>query len=369
MSEVLQLLRDLVRLDTVAHDESSATDLCAATLGAAGIPSNRIEWEEDRDQLVARLPGGDVPLTLTGHLDTVPAHATGWSVDPWEGALDGDRLVGRGVSDMKSGVAAALLAVRDHAAHQHACRGIQLVLTAGEETGAHGASRIPASAMSSGGPLVVAEPTGNRIVPAHKGAYWLRLSASGRSAHGSTPELGDNAAVKIARAALAIDAIDDWPTDPAYGPVTANIGKLTSGVQPNVVPDAAELLLDLRTVPGVRSSELRDKVQDAVGPQITIDQLVDLPLVATDVSNPFVAMVSAVLQSCGGEPEPLPPARFFTDASVLSRALSAPATIVLGPGEADQCHVVDEWCSVTKLEHAVQIYTDLLARWCDGGSP
>ena len=60
--------------------------------------------------------GADAPLTFTGHLDTVPATPSDWSVDPWAAAADGDRLVGRGTSDMKSGVAALVVAVADHVA-------------------------------------------------------------------------------------------------------------------------------------------------------------------------------------------------------------------------------------------------------------
>ena len=76
--------------------------------------------------------------------------------------------------------------------------------------------------------------------------------------------------------------------------------------------------------------------------------------------------------TAGEDPHPRPPARFFTDASVLARLLAghdgrhAP-TVVLGPGEPDQCHVVDEWCSATKVEAAVEIYAAMLDGWCAPG--
>ena len=196
---------------------------CAALLEDAGLPGSLLDFEPGRSQYVARA-GSDAPLTFTGHLDTVPATPSDWSVDPWAASADGDRLVGRGTSDMKSGVAALVVAVADHVRRTHACRGVQVVLTSGEETGCDGALAIPASALAAGGPLVVAEPTANRLVPAHKGAHWMRLTAKGKAAHGSAPELGDNAVVRLARSAVALHDFDGWPTQDGFGRVTANVG-------------------------------------------------------------------------------------------------------------------------------------------------
>ena len=166
---------------------------------------------------------------------------------------------------MKSGVAALVTAVADHVRRTHDCRGVQVVLTAGEETGCDGALAIPRRASRPGGPLVVAEPTANRLVPAHKGAHWMRLSAHGKAAHGSAPELGDNAVVRLARAAVALHDFDGWPAQDGFGSVTANVGLLRGGVQPNVVPDAAELLLDVRTVPSASGDAVRDLVRSLAG--------------------------------------------------------------------------------------------------------
>ncbi|GAA3749136.1 succinyl-diaminopimelate desuccinylase [Spinactinospora alkalitolerans] len=364
------LLRDLIALDTVAAGEGAAAALTAGLLDDAGLSTRTVGWEPGREQVVAVTPepAETPPLTFTGHLDTVPADARDWRTDPWLAELDGDHLVGRGASDMKSGVAAFLAALRDHRSRPHRCRGVQVVLTAGEETGCDGAARIPADLLRPGGWLLVGEPTANRVVPAHKGALWLRLAARGVSAHGSAPELGRNAVVALARAAVALHDAADWPEAEGFGAVTANVGLLNGGTQPNVVPDAAELLLDLRTVPGSGPEELRSRVRAIVGPDVEIADLVDLPMVSTPLDSPLVAAVRAVLRDAGLADEPSAPARFFTDASVLAGALDAAGTVVLGPGEPGQCHVVDEWCSLTRLEQAVDVYGRLLDSWCSPGS-
>jgi succinyl-diaminopimelate desuccinylase len=270
---------------------------------------------------------------------------------------------------MKSGVAALVIAVADHLAQPHGCRGVQVVLTAGEETGCDGALRIPSSALAGAGPLLVAEPTANRLVPAHKGAHWLRLAAHGRAAHGSAPELGDNAVVRLARAAVALHDHTGWPQQDGFGSVTANVGVLRGGVQPNVVPDAAELLLDIRTVPSATGDLVRDLVRSLAGDRVDVVDHVVLPPLDTDVDDPFVQLVASALRSTGLDEAVAPPARFFTDGSVLAESLAASGTppvptVVLGPGEPDQCHVADEWCSLTRVDEAVAVYAELLHRWC-----
>jgi len=154
--------------------------------------------------------------------------------------------------------------------------------------------------------------------------------------------------------------------------VTANIGLLTGGQQPNVVPDMARMLLDVRTVPGVDADRLGAAVADLVGPQVTVEDLVVLPVVDTSLEDPFVALVRGALSAAGQDSEPRPPARFFTDASVLAGLLAGDdgrpvPTVVLGPGEPEQCHVVDEWCSGARVEAAVDVYAALLDRWCAAG--
>ena len=368
MSRAVDLLADLVRADTVAHDEGALAETLAERLD--GLTCRWSEFQPGRAQLVAR-SGGEAPLTFTGHLDTVPATPSDWSVDPWAAEVDGDRMVGRGTSDMKSGVAALVEAVAAHVADGHDCRGVQVVLTSGEETGCEGALTIPSSLLAQGGPLVVAEPTANRVVPAHKGAHWMRLTAHGRAAHGSAPELGDNAAVRLARAAVALHDFADWPTQDGFGSVTANVGLLRGGVQPNVVPDAAEMLLDVRTLPSASGDTVRDLVRSLAGAGVVVEDHVVLPPVDTDPADAFVGVVSEALAATGLEGRPADPARYFTDASALVPLLTpsggAPVpTVILGPGEPDQCHVADEWCSVSKVDQAVEVYAELLRRWCAG---
>src|SRR5258708_29943368 len=141
MQDAIALTRSLLRFDTV-NPPGSERD-CARHLGALlegwGFRVAYHEYEDARTSVTGRAGAEDSPpLCLPGHIDTVPLGATAWSRDPFAGETDGDRLYGRGSSDMKAGVAAILLAARKLAKKLPGTPGIVLVLTAAEEGGCIG---------------------------------------------------------------------------------------------------------------------------------------------------------------------------------------------------------------------------------------
>ena len=139
----------------------------------------------------------------------MPLGKADWSVDPFSGETDGDRLFGRGTSDMKGGTAAIVVAAERLAALGcgSPSAGLELVLCAGEETGCEGALALAGADGLLGrcGAVLVAEPTTNYPCVAHKGVVWADAVARGKTAHGSMPHLGENAIFKLARAVLALE--------------------------------------------------------------------------------------------------------------------------------------------------------------------
>jgi succinyl-diaminopimelate desuccinylase len=114
---------------------------------------------------------------------------------------------------------------------------------------------------------------------------------------------------------------------------------------------------------------VRDLVRRLAGEGVVVEDHVVLAPIDTDVSDDFVGLVGDALAATGLEGSPAEPARYFTDASALVPLLTpsgAPPvpTVILGPGEPDQCHVADEWCSVSRVDQAVEVYAELLRRWC-----
>lgn len=182
----------------------------------------------------------------------MPLGAAPWQHDPFRAEPDGDRLHGRGTSDMKGGVAAIVAAAAKIAALRPSRAGLRLVLTAAEEPGSAGARHaVRRLSGRPSGPLVITEPTGNAVLHGHKGALWLTASASGVTAHGSMPHLGDNAVYTLARAVNRLETHDfGVPPHPAMGRPTLNVGTFHGGLNTNSVPDSAEATIDVRTVAG-----------------------------------------------------------------------------------------------------------------------
>ena len=143
-SEAVSLTRRLVRQNTInpPGGEADAIEIVGALLEDAGFTTRLVELAPGRPNLIARIAGSDADaaaLGFTGHLDVVPLGQAPWRVDPFAGEADGDRLFGRGTSDMKAGVAAMVLAACRVARQPGRRAGLELILTAGEETGCAGA--------------------------------------------------------------------------------------------------------------------------------------------------------------------------------------------------------------------------------------
>ena len=207
--------------------------------------------------------------------------------------------------------------------------------------------------------MLVAEPTGGVPHVAHKGVLWARASTEGVAAHGSAPHLGRNAIYPLAAAVAAIaDVTFDVPPHPLLGEPTINVGTIAGGVSANVVPDRAEALIDVRTVPGLTGAAVLERLQAAAGPEVTLEPLIDLGPVATDPDDPWIRTVFEIAPA---EPRGL---AYFTDAAALTPAYGDPPTVIWGPGEAAQAHQTDEWAEAAKIDAAADAFTELARRWC-----
>ncbi len=367
------LTQELVRIDTVnpLKPERPAAERVGKLLQDAGWSVALHEFAPGRASLVARREGGSdrAPLCFAGHLDTVPLGAAPWNREPFGGELAAGKLYGRGSSDMKSGIAAIVAAALQLSRAPLRGAGLTLVLVAGEETGCEGAAHLARTpgALGRAGALIVGEPTGNQPVIGHKGALWLRARLRGVTAHGSMPERGVNAVYKAARAVLKLSELRfDVPPDPLLGLPTVNVGTISGGLNVNSVPDEAVIGVDLRTIPAQRHAQVRAQLAQLLGPEVELVPTVDLEGVRTEESDPFVQGVVEVLREVTGETPRPGPATYFTDASVLTPAYGGVPTVVVGPGEMALCHQTDEWCSVARIEQAVEAYLRIARRWCEG---
>ena len=410
-SDELELTRSLLAIDTVNPPGNEA--VCARRIGhhlqALGFAVRYQEFASGRANLVASIGGAgeatdsrvgeprddpqedsrddprdnprDAPIVFTGHLDTVPLGAAQWRRDPFAGEVDGDRLYGRGSSDMKGGIAAMLVAAQRLAPRlRSSARGLVFVLTAAEEGGCVGSRHLVASGELPRrvGAVVVGEPTSNYPHVGHKGTIKFHARFDGVAAHGSMPHLGENAIYKAACAACRLQAFRFGSAagsnngagsaqdidHPVMGRPTLNVGTLHAGDTINSVPDRAVMGVDIRTVAGMDHAQVLGQVRDAMGPQAQLDVFQDSPPVWT---APVDDWVRGVFDLCGRVlREPIEPrtTTYNTDAGNLRRAWPQAPVLVLGPGDAPMAHQTDESCSVMRLREAVALYETLMADWC-----
>ena len=366
----LPLTREILRINTInpPGNEEACARLLGKILEDAGFSSRYHSLGAGRVSLIANIGGSAdrLPLCFTGHIDVVPLGAAPWSKDPFAGETNEGKLYGRGSSDMKSGVAAFVVAAARMAPHLAHTPGLELVITAGEETGCEGAFRLVADhALGRAGAVVVGEPTANYPFVGHKGAFWLRARTDGVTAHGSMPEKGVNAVYKAAHALTKLEAFRfQNPPHDLMGQATLNVGTIRGGLNINSVPDQAEIGIDIRTVPTVDHQALLTELARQLGPDVSLETLMDLEAVYTEPDDPWMQSVFAVMTSfLGAAPQPRA-ATYFTDAAALKLAYQSPPTVILGPGEPQMAHQTDEYCVVGRIEQATAAYEEIIRRWC-----
>jgi succinyl-diaminopimelate desuccinylase len=370
-ADAVALTRELLRFDTInpPGQERACAHHAGALLEQWGFRVDYHEYAEGRTSVVARAGGSDTkpPLCLTGHIDTVALGGAAWTRDPFAGEADGDRLYGRGSSDMKAGVAAILLAARNTATRIVGTPGVVIVLTAAEEGGCIGSEHLARTKLlGRAGAIVVGEPTSNYPLVGHKGSLKFHAKFRGVSAHGSMPELGVNAIYKAAKAVSKLEGFDfSVKAHPVMGGPTMNVGTFEGGQGVNMVPDEASIGVDIRTVAGMDHAALLERLRRVLGTEAELDVFSDMGAVWTEPEEEWVRRVYDICAShLGARPEPRT-ATYNTDAGNLRRAYAGAPTVVLGPGEAGLAHQTDEYVSMDRIRQSVAIYEALIRDWCE----
>lgn len=372
---VVELTRDLIRLPTVnpPGNELPAAQYLARRMEEFGLEVEVQQIEENRANVIGRIRGtGDGHLVFTGHIDVVPPGGQEWQYPPFAADLEDGRIYGRGSADMKGGVAAIVAALA--ALQQSGFRPKADVIAActyGEEAGMVGAKGMTERRSLQGSRyLVVAEPSDLGVYIGEKGVLWVNVRAFGRTAHGSMPHLGVNAISYMARLIPRLEAYPfAYQESELLGKPTLSVNVIAGGNKTNVVPDVAEISLDMRTVPGQNHGQMVEQIrhiaQELAGEfhsdlAIEVEVVQDQAPLETDRSN---ALVDAIIQSVTatrGVPE-VGGVAYGTDAAYLGPGFDMPM-VICGPGAAGMAHQPNESVEVEQLVQATQIYADLARR-------
>ncbi|MFT8593387.1 MAG: M20/M25/M40 family metallo-hydrolase [Bifidobacterium sp.] len=343
----IELAKRLIAMPSVSGSREQDSTFGAILERVAMIPGASVRIADNRMSAICRtgVDDGSQSVVFVGHIDTVPPmDLQSWQSPPCEPEVREGRLFGRGSSDMKSGLAAAL-AVFERACHESIpC---VVAITKDEEIGCLGApSAVELLDGVNIAGMVIMESTDNIIRFGHRGALWLRATSMGKAAHGSNPGLGVNAILRMARAALQFKGIP-LEDDPRLGAETCNLGTIAGGEVPNIVPDRCSATLDLRIV-GDHSAAIVGYLKGLD----TIDEVeVELSLapVWTDPDDSWVA-------SLRGRRD-LQPVTYFTEASIFAERLRRRVPIIIcGPGDPTCVHGVNESVPVDAIAHAAELY-------------
>lgn len=368
--DVISLTQKLISFNTInpPGNETPMAEFVGGFLTENGFKAEYFNYGENRMHVIAEkgVSSSGKPLILSGHFDTVPLGNQKWTFNPIISEIKGDKIYGRGSSDMKSGLAAMIFAATEIPAGQLPEDGLRFILTAGEELGCQGVQDMVKNHNLSGeaSAILVGEPTGNIPAIGHKGAIYMNAVAVGKTAHSSMPELGINAIYKAARAITKIEQLRfNADKDTLLGFPTINVGKINGGMNLNSVPDRAEFTIDVRTTTSINHDEILERLSRVLGSEIEIEKLVDLQSVYTDEKDPFVQLVYRIC-SKEGVREMLPRAlSYLTDGSVLQRFYGNIPTIIIGPGQPEMAHKTDEFCYISKIVQAVSIYKNIILNW------
>lgn len=425
LSETARVARDLIRIDTTnrgggdAEPELPAAEYVASYLRELGLEPRIFESLPGRASVIARVPGADPQLpalVLHGHLDVVPADPANWSVDPFAGEVRDGMLWGRGAVDMKDMDAMMLTAVAELLrAGELPRREIILAFFADEENGGvYGAHHLVEHhpELFAGAATAISEVGGYSIDIAGTRAYliqtgekaldWIRLRARGTAAHGSRV-WRDNAITRLAEAIAALGR-HEWPlvlcetTRELLDEVAAILGEdprevsadelvlrlgtgggfiqaslrntsnptvLAAGYKHNVIPDTAEALVDVRSLPAEQGDVLAE-VQRIVGPDIEIETVHSDIGLEVPFGGEIVEAMTASLRRADPDARVLP---YLLSGGTDNKALSRLGITGYGfvplrlPADLDfpgMFHGVDERVPLEALDFGHRVLVDLL---------
>ena len=423
-----EIARDLIRFDTTnygegrSNGETDAAEYVAEKLRDLGLQPEIFEAEPGRTSVIARVKGRDRSagaLVVHGHLDVVPADPANWSVDPFEGVIKDGLLWGRGAVDMKNMDAMMLAALQDIlGSGKEPARDLVIAFFADEEAGGVLGSHYLVEnhpELFEGATEAISEVGGYSITLGDKRAYllqtgekaliWIKLIARGSAAHGSRL-IHDNAVTKLAEAVAKVGR-REWPirltntttqllaelarileVDPQQvGPdelalatgtasgfiqaslrTTTNPTLLKAGYKHNVIPDTAEALIDIRSLPGEEDAVLAE-VAELIGPDIEIIIMHRDIGLETEFGGP---LIDAVIDTLGRHDPGAPVLPYLLSGGTDNKALSTLGIKGYGfaplklPADLDfpaMFHGVDERVPLDALVFGRRVLTDLLSTY------
>jgi len=343
------ILSDLVLMKSTSDDDQKPiVDYVSQYLRRLGLRPRYLGDAAHPAILTQHRTGG---VMLSGHLDTVP-HGDGWTRE--DGDVEGGVIYGRGACDMKGGCTAMLMAAEALVAGNVP---FSVCFTTDEETTMHGAAAAARSKIvEKAAAVVVAEPSNFNIVIKEKGLLQFSLSTTGRAAHASMPELGDNAIAKMTSVLHRFKELQRVPDD-TLKRMTLSVNTIKGGTRINVIPSACSAEIDVRYPPPMTAESVLGLVRNKIGSRgYQLSVLHQLDPVETNPKSRAVKKLQAII----GPTAKLETVPYATEIVMFRRG--NPRVMVCGPGDPKGCHIADEKVDLSSVVRAAELYTEYCSR-------
>jgi acetylornithine deacetylase len=363
-SELVELLSSLVAVDSVNPDlipggagEAEIARVVGEWLERAGLEVEVDEVAPGRPNVVGivRGSGGGRSLMLNAHTDTV---GVAGMERPHEPHVEDGRLYGRGAYDMKGSLAAMMLAGAEAA--RRGLRG-DVILTAvvDEEVASIGTEAIARRYRADA--AIVTEPTEMRLAVAHKGFVAFELETRGRAAHGSRPDLGDDAIAHMGHVLVRLEELDKRlrsnPSHSFLGSGSVHASLIEGGQEFSSYPDRCLLQAERRTVPGETTATVEAELAELLG---ALDGSTRVVLAREPFEVGQDEPIVEIVRRHAGEPDTIG-VPFWADSALLAEA--GIPTVVFGPG-GDGAHALVEWVDLAHVERCAEIYLAVAEEFC-----
>lgn len=370
--EKVKILADLVAIQSVNDHETTVAEYLKDLFEAHSIEAKILKITDTRANLVAEIGQGAPVIGVSGHMDVVSAgDQSNWTSDPFQLTERGGNLYGRGAADMKSGLAALVIAMIEIHEQKLLKKGtIRLMATTGEEVGGQGAYHFYKDGyMKDVDALVIAEPSQDTIIYSHKGSMDARIQSKGKAAHSSMPQLGYNAIdplIELVHEANHFFRTTD-KTNTVLGDLVMNTTIFQGGNQVNSIPEEAMLEMNIRTIPEFDNDEVAKALEKLVadqnqkGAKLSLDIYMSLPSVLAAKESKLSALAAKLGQEHLHQEIQTAASPGVTDASNFLRDKAADFPFIMfGPGETKMAHQVDEYVNKDVYLNFVDLYVDLL---------
>jgi len=375
--EIAGLLQELVKIPSrnPPGEEKKCAEYIAYKASKWGLKVDLIpEPYPERPQVVISVEGSESKptLVLNGHIDTVPeGDVEKWSVEPFSGVIKDGRMYGRGACDMKSGLAAALIAAKAIKKSGVSLRGNLIVHCAiGEETGEPGTKTLLEKGFK-GDWGVVLEPTNLKVAIVERGLAWFHIIVKGRSAHASIPHKGVNA---ITKATAIVSALEDYNKQiskekhPLVAGSTCTVTMIEGGLKENVVPDSCKLVIDRRILPGTSVEQVESELKHILSKLRKKDSKLPYELkrvkefesASISRDSEIVEALENSLRDIGGIKPKIWGTPYSSDVRNFINDAKIPA-VTFGPGDISEAHAVDESVELEKVTTCSKVLASLAA--------